>query len=342
VQVKLAGPNMTAQQSNSAKSKLLSVVVIGLNEEEQLSAALQSVITGCPEGYALEIFYVDSGSCDRSVEIASQIAGVEVMHLNDPRPSAAKARNAGLRRARGEFVQLLDGDSVLQPGWLSSAVEYLKRHEGVVCVFGHCLEMYPDQSIYMRVCGLDWHVSPGEYRLSGGNAMWRRAVFDQVGLFDEALRLGEEPDLCYRVRQQGGRIFCIDKPMVKHDLGMGSFAQYWQRAENSGKAYVRVASRYWRNPEKLWLYETVRNFIEPTLWGMIVLGGTWFAGPLGGLGGLVGWWLLRGLRTAVKVRARTSGWRDAALYGLHAQFIRLPVAIGQIKALSAHRQEVKG
>jgi glycosyltransferase involved in cell wall biosynthesis len=333
---------MTAPLSNPPKSNLLSVVVIGLNEEEQLSAALQSAIASCPEGYVLEVFYVDSGSRDRSVEIANQTLGVEVLHLNDPRPSAAKARNAGLRCARGEFVQLLDGDSVLQPGWLCSAVEYLKRHEGVACVFGHCLEMYPDQSIYMKVCGLDWHVSPGEYRLSGGNAMWRRAVFDQVGLFDETLRLGEEPDLCYRVRQQEGRIFCIDKPMVKHDLGMASFAQYWQRAENSGKAYVRVASRYWRNPEKLWLYETVRNFIEPTLWGVIVLGGTWFAGPLGGLGGLVGWLLLRGLRTAIKVRPRASGWWNAALYGLHAQFIRLPVAIGQIKALSARRQEVKG
>lgn len=319
------------------KQGLLSVVVIGLNEEARLRSALLSVAETCPEGWLLETFYVDSGSKDRSVEIASGMPGVEVIHLNTAHPSAAKARNVGLGRARGEYVQLLDGDSVLQPGWQSSAIDFLNQHPDVDCVFGHCIELHPEQSIYMRVSGLDWHVRPGEYRLSGGNAMWRRSVFDRVGVFDEQLRLGEEPDLCYRVRHQGGRIFCIDVPMVKHDLGMKTFAQYWQRAVNSGKAYASVAARYWRNPEKLWLYETLRNFGEPLIWiGAFALGLV-IGGGIGGLLALTGWWLLRGLRTAIKTRPRAASWIDAMLYGLHAQFIRLPIVIGQLKALLTGR-----
>lgn len=328
---------MSDMSIHAAVHPLLTVVVIGLNEEERLGDALRSAINTKPDGKALEVIYVDSGSRDRSVEIASGIDGVEVLHLNSAKPSAAKARNIGLERVSGPYVQFLDGDSVLLAGWLDTALDYLEAHPDVACVFGQCLEMHPEQSIYMHVCGLDWHVPPGEYRLAGGNAMWRRSVFDAVGLFDDTLRLGEEPDLCYRVRQQGWRIVCIDAPMVTHDLGMVTFAQYWQRAENSGKAYARVAARYWRNSEKLWLYETWRNFIEPMVWVLVFAVGAQLLGFAGGVATLAAWWLVRGMRTAVKVRSRTQRFSDALLYGLHTQFIKLPVAIGQLKSLVSNK-----
>lgn len=312
---------------------LLSVVVIGLNEEECLGEALRSVFATKAVGKRLEVIYVDSGSRDRSVEIASGIEGVEVLHLDSPKPSAAKARNVGLRRASGKYVQLLDGDSVLQPGWLERALDYLDSHPDVACVFGQCLEMHPEQSLYMRVCGLDWHVPPGEYRLCGGNSMWRREVLKEANFFDEGFPLGEEPDLCYRVRQKGGRIRCIDAPMVRHDLGMTRFSQYWSRGENSGKAYVRVAARYWRQDEKLWLYESVRNFAEPLLWCVIFFAGAYLVSLGFGIAAVIAWASLRAARTALRMRHRTKNWQDALLYGIHAQVIRLPVAVGQIKAL---------
>lgn len=315
--------------------KHLSVIVIGLNEEARLGEALAAVFNDCPPDVSMDVRYVDSGSLDRSVEIANGVPGVTVVHLNAAKPSAAKARNAGLRQATGTYVQLLDGDSILQPGWLKNAIGYLEANSGVACVFGHCLEMNPEKSLYMRVCGLDWHIPPGEHRLCGGNAMWRREVLEHAGFFDESLHLGEEPDLCYRVRQDGWRIRCIDMPMVRHDLEMASFRQYWQRGINSGKAYARVALRYWNNAEKLWLYEVIRNFLEPAIWLVLFALGTWFFGWMAGAAALACWWTLRALRTAMKVRGRAAGWGDAFLYGLHTQFIRLPVAIGQLKALAS-------
>lgn len=312
---------------------LLTVIVIGLNEAAGLAAALNAVFRHCPEGWEMEVIYVDSGSRDQSVAIASSIDGVRVLHLDDEKPSAAKARNVGLRIARGRYIQLLDGDSVVEPGWMEKGIAYLDAHADVSCVFGHCLEMHPEQSIYMRVCGYDWHVPPGEYRLCGGNAMWRKTAFDRVGLFDAEFRLGEEPDLCYRVRQAGGHIVCIDEPMVQHDLGMLTFAAYWKRAENSGRAYTRVALRYWRNKEKLWLYETLRNFVEPSIWLGLWLFGGLLAGFGVGVGLVTVWWLMRALNTARKNRHRTHGLQDALLYGLHTQFVRLPIVVGQLKAL---------
>lgn len=311
---------------------LLSVVVIGLNEEARLKESLESVFRCRPEGYDLEVIYVDSGSIDRSVEIANAIQGVEVLHLNSAQPSAAKARNVGLRRARGRYVQLVDGDSVIQPRWMDAALAVLERTPEIACVFGQCIEMFPEQSIYMKVCELDWHIPPGDHRLCGGNAMWRMSIIAAQGFFDETLRLGEEPDLCYRVRQQGGRVVCIDAPMVKHDLGIVRFGQYWRRGEKSGKAYLGLASRNWRNREKLWLREVLRNFAEPLAWAAIFLLGWRLGGLAEGLLMLSGWWCIRGVWIGYAVRNRCRNFGDALMYGLHCQFLRLPLALGQLKA----------
>lgn len=320
--------------ANTSNLLRLSVVVIGLNEEARLRSALQAVFDTCPAHCELEVFYVDSGSKDRSVAIAEAMPGVQVLRLQTQRPSAAKARNMGLAQARGDYVQLIDGDSVLQVGWLETAVQALEANSGIACVFGQCVEAFPEQSIYMRVCGLDWHIPAGDHRLCGGNAMWRREVIAAHGFFDEALQLGEEPDLCYRVRQQGHRIVCVDQPMVLHDLAMVTFKQYWKRGEATGKAYARVASRYWRLPEKMWLREVVRNFMEPLVWAvMLVLGSAIVGGVGGGLLALSAWLLLRAVKIARAVRKRSGGWLGACLYGLHCQFIRLPVVVGQVKGL---------
>ena len=316
---------------------LISVVVIGLNEEARLQSSLEAVLAQQPSRCELEVFYVDSGSTDRSVAIAQSVSGVQVLRLQTSRPSAAKARNLGLAHARGTYVQLIDGDSVLQPGWLEAALDKLENSPDVACVFGQCIEAFPEQSIYMRVCGLDWHIPAGEHRLCGGNAMWRTSVISAHHFFDESLQLGEEPDLCYRVRQQGQRIVCMDLPMVLHDLGMTTFRQYWKRGVGTGKAYARVASRYWHLPEKMWLRELIRNFLEPVVWLLILLLGGCVSGTMGGaVLALSSWLLLRAAKTAWSVRARARGWATGVLYGLHCQFFRLPVVVGQLQALFLH------
>jgi glycosyltransferase involved in cell wall biosynthesis len=311
--------------------RLLSVVVIGLNEESRLKESLEAVFACRPHGFELQVIYVDSGSIDRSVEIAQAVPGVEVLHLEGDERSAARARNVGLRRARGNFVQLIDGDSVVQPGWMDAALQVLERSTDIVCVFGRCTEMHPEQSIYMRVCGFDWHIPPGDHRFCGGNAMWKRSVLLKHGLFDESLRAGEEPDLCYRVRQNRGRIVCLDAPMVTHDLGMRRFEQYWKRGVGSGRAYAAIASRYWRTPERLWLRETVVNFVEPGVWILLAVVGWHLWGPLGAAVLLLTWYVIRTLRIAYTVRKRSLRLADALLYAVHCQFVRLPLAIGQLK-----------
>ena len=95
------------------------VVAIGRNEGDRLKRCLASIMA-C----ARDIVYVDSGSTDGSIAAAVQI-GALVVKLDLTRPfTAARARNEGyfalksLQVRNMRFVQFIDGDCSLAPGWL--------------------------------------------------------------------------------------------------------------------------------------------------------------------------------------------------------------------------------
>ena len=109
----------------------LGIVTIGRNEGERLRCCLNSLI-----GHGLPVVYVDSNSTDGSVALARSL-GVEVVELDVSLPfTAARARNAGFARLEQcepgvEFVQFVDGDCEVVPGWLDRARAVLKERPDV-------------------------------------------------------------------------------------------------------------------------------------------------------------------------------------------------------------------
>ncbi len=308
----------------------ISVVVVGRNEGERLVRCLESVRACDYPADRIELIYVDSLSSDGSIERAAAL-GARVIALPQGPLSAARARNVGWRAARHDLVHFFDGDTVLDRGWLLKAVATI-REPGIACVFGRRDEVRPRASVYMRVCTFDWHVPAGPWRLCGGDALFRRSTLERLGGFREDLIAGEEPELCYRLRREGGVIWRLDDPMVLHDLNMTRFGQYWRRAVRSGWAYCVVAARCRRGPERLWLRENVVNAVEVGGWvGLLVLAavlsGAW------GVGAWLGLLALRGAWIAARVRRRADGWGSAVLFAGHCLFSRVPILVGQLKGL---------
>lgn len=314
----------------------VSIVVIGLNEENLIRQCLQSCVDANAEGFEKEILFVDSGSTDETLTIASSFPEVRVIELNDTMPSAAKARNLGATLATGDWIQFLDGDSFLDVNWLAHALTFIEKHSDIACVFGQLIERYPERNLYTRLCTFDWYIAPGEYRLCGGNALWRRHVLLDAGLFDSSLKAGEEPDLCYRARQAGYRIYCLDHPMAIHDLEMHHFGQYWKRGLINGKSYAAIGWRYRKTDEKLWFREMLRNFAEPLVILGLFLSVSFIFSLLVGTLLTVLVVLLRALRIAFKRATHARRFSDAMLYGLHSQFMRLPMFIGQLVYFRRH------
>lgn len=244
----------------------LGIVAIGRNEGDRLQQCLRSVI-----GQVERAVYVDSGSTDSSVELARSL-GVDVVELDLSIPfTAARARNAGLTRLLEiapdlEYVQFVDGDCEVVRGWLEQAQQVLNTHPDVVVVCGRRRERYPEASIYNRLCDLEWDTPVGEAKACGGDAMMRIPALQAVGGYNPNLIAGEEPELCVRLRQNGGRILRIDAEMTLHDAQMMHFGQWWKRSVRAGYAFTEGAWLHGAPPECHWVKES-RSI---RLWGLII------------------------------------------------------------------------
>src|SRR5262249_31559575 len=111
-------------------------VAIGRNEGDGLKRCIESL-----SAKATAVVYVDSGSTDGSARWARS-QGVDVIDLDMSVPfTAARARNAGLRRLREiapdlACVQFVDGDCELNERWPKQALSFLDAHDDVGAVCG--------------------------------------------------------------------------------------------------------------------------------------------------------------------------------------------------------------
>jgi glycosyltransferase involved in cell wall biosynthesis len=216
----------------------MAAVVIGRNEGERLAPSLRSVLNA-----GLPVVYADSGSTDRSCEVAREF-GIAVVELDPSRPfSAARGRNEGLDEARRrwpqiDYVMFLDGDCVLDPSFPAAAVALFGERAECAVVTGHLSERHADASIYNRLCAIEWRSPSGPIapdRLGGIMAV-RVSAFCAVNGFNEQAIAGEEPDFAARLTLAGWSLLKLDRPMATHDAHMLRFGQWWRRAVRSGHA----------------------------------------------------------------------------------------------------------
>jgi GT2 family glycosyltransferase len=305
----------------------LAIVLIGRNEGDRLGRCLDSVmLRGAP------VVYVDSGSTDGSAQLA-RARGASVVELDASTPfTAGRARNAGFEKAAAclpdvEMVQFVDGDCELVSGWLEVGEGVLRTSPNVAAVCGRVRELHREQTIFNRLCDLEWDAPPGDARACGGNAMIRASAFRETGGFVPGLIAGEEPELCLRLRERGWRILRSEQDMVLHDAAMTRFTQWWRRALRSGWAYAEGAAMHGRSPER----HSIREAGSVFFWGALLPAAALIlAWPSRGWSML----LLAGyLALAVRIYFRATGRgtsaRDARLLAAFTVLSKIPQALGQ-------------
>lgn len=309
----------------------IGIVVIGRNEGERLKKSLNSVIN---ENDCL--VYVDSGSTDGSVSFARNL-GVEVIEL-DPSISfsAARAYNTGLEhlltlKPSLKFVQFLDGDAILVDGWLETASQELINHPNVAVVCGRRREEFPEKSLYNQLSELEWTTPIGEVKECGPEAMMRISSFLEVGGFNSILIAGEEPELCYRIREKGGKIIRLDAETSLHDVQMEYFSQWWQRCRRGGFAYAEEA---WLHGFSTELYR-VKQSLSIWFWTLCLpcvvflifwQTGLWCLAIL-----TVAYLILLGKTYVSSRQKRKINHKSAILYAIFCFIGKIPELIGQIE-----------
>jgi GT2 family glycosyltransferase len=305
----------------------IGVVIIGRNEGSRLKDALQSV----PAEAAT--VYVDSRSTDGSAELAESL-GVSVISLGDGRLTAARGRQAGLDWLQSQhvelaYVQFIDGDCVLEDGWLDAAAEHLDRHADLAGVCGRRTEERRDASVWSRLIDIDWDIPAGEVPYFGGDVLTRIEAVQQVGGWNPTLIAGEEPELCFRLRDAGWRIARLDRPATRHDIAMSSFAEYRKRSRRSGHAYAEVGWLHRHGPGRAWLRSAFSILLQGLLLPVLILVGLLVWWPIGLVLSLP---YLKWFAAMVRsCRRRGYGWRISFGYALVNLASRPSGAMGVVR-----------
>lgn len=213
----------------------LSIVIVSYNVRGCLENCLQSVSRAL-EDIEGEVFVVDNHSDDDSVEtVRTQYPWVRLIE-NQENMGFSRANNIAIREARGEYVLLLNPDTIVEEATLREVLRFMDEHlkAGGAGVMMHnadgslapesrralptpwvsCLKMLGFTKRYY-MSHLPWD-QPGRIEvISGAFCFLRKKALDEVGLLDEDFFMyGEDIDLSYRLLKGGWENWYLPYPIT--------------------------------------------------------------------------------------------------------------------------------
>jgi glycosyltransferase involved in cell wall biosynthesis len=224
-----------------------------LNERAYLEHAVASVLAQ-DVGAPAELVLALGPSTDGTTELAEHLAAADerIRLVRNPEAHIPVGLNAAIRASRYPIVIRVDAHSELSAGYAARALETLDRtHSANVGGIMHAEGRSPFQKAVARLYNSPVGLGGGAYhgRTVEGEAesaylgVMRRDVLDEVGLFDESIRRGEDWELNLRIRRAGHRVWFDPALSVT----------YWPR-----ESWLRLARQF--RATGAWRGELVRRF----------------------------------------------------------------------------------
>ncbi len=227
----------------------LSIVIVNYNVEHFLEQCLHSVSKAI-EPIEAEVFVVDNNSIDGSCAMVKEKFPWVKLIENKENVGFARANNQAIRIAKGEYILLLNPDTVVQEDTFIRCIEFMDKHPeagalGVKMIDGKG-NFLPESKrslptpwvAFYKIFGLSalFPKSPifGKYHLtyldkeqihqvdvlSGAFMFIRKKVLDTIGLLDESFFMyGEDIDLSYRITLAGYKNYYFPQTTIIHYKG---------------------------------------------------------------------------------------------------------------------------
>lgn len=228
--------------------KKVAVVILNYNGQKWLEKFLPNVLEHCAYDWC-ELIVADNCSTDNSLAfVLREFPSIRTIVL-DQNTGYAGGYNRALAQIDNEYYVLLNSDVQLSSNWLPPLLSFMEQHPEVGAV-QPIIKAYqqPDSFEYAGAAGgfvdflgypfcrgrifdtveidqQQYHSNIECHWASGACLFIRKKVFDEAGkLDDDFFAHMEEIDLCWRVRMQGHKIFCISDSIVYH-VGGGTLPQ---------------------------------------------------------------------------------------------------------------------
>ena len=204
----------------------ISVIVPAFNAAHTLAETLASARAQTQQ--PIEIIVVNDGSTDSTESTAIEAATVvphawaPVRLINQPNQGVAAAMNQGISAARGDWIAVLDADDLWSRDCLSDHLAYLAEHTHLAACLGWvdeftCPSLTPEVAARFspRAAQPGW---------LAGATLVKREIFDRIGPFDTALKLGTWIDWVDRARRAGLSFGVHEHTVLHRRLHPGSLS----------------------------------------------------------------------------------------------------------------------
>jgi mycofactocin system glycosyltransferase len=242
----------------------VSIIVPVYNREKELGECLDSLAALVYPADKIEVIVVDDASTDRSASIAAQHKA-RLVRLPVNRGQSA-ARNEGVKHASGELIAFIDSDCIADAAWLHDLVPYFQDSRtalvgGYVASFFQNTWLDRYEEVKSPLCmGSELAIGAGsdsDFYVPTCNMVVRKGVYHRVGGLNENQRVGEDVDLCWRLKEAGFRLMYVPKGIVKHKH-RSSFSATFSRRFQYGTSepllhekHPHVSKRYPWNPASM-------------------------------------------------------------------------------------------
>ena len=260
----------------------VSVIIVSYNTRELLRECIESILCEQGDGLGVEVIVVDNASADGSAAMVAERFPQARLIANPDNRGFGAACNQGMEVARGRYALILNADIRAQPGALQRLVGFMDAHPDaaicggqlrypdgriqpscareltlwwVFCEQSMLAKLFPRTRLFGGYWRTHWDFSATiETEQVMGACMMLRRPFPR---FDEDYFLYcEDTDLCYRVRQAGGKIYYVHDAVFVHHLGASGEPQRAQMViyYNCGKErYFRKFHSAWQARVCRWL-----------------------------------------------------------------------------------------
>jgi glycosyltransferase involved in cell wall biosynthesis len=264
---------------------MVSVIIPLFNAEKYIIQCINSVLN---QTYtAIEIIVVNDGSTDQSFEIVSQLKSDKLILINQKNAGASSARNAGLKIAKGKYIQFLDADDFLSTNKIEEQVKLLEQNPGKLALC-HTIHFFDGEKPKLDPITHDWFAYednlPIDFliKLYGGpfigpnyggmiqpNAwLCPKTIIDKAGNWDETISLDDDGEFfCRVVLNSSGIVYAFEGVnfyrKFKNNSSLSSFRTY-----KGGKSELKSVTSKYINCTKVLDNVLVRDVFSKQFWAV--------------------------------------------------------------------------
>jgi GT2 family glycosyltransferase len=216
----------------------LTIIIVNYNTKALLQKCLESVFSSQTNS-TFEVIVSDNGSTDGSIEIVRQNFPKVRLIENKVNLGFSKANNIAIKQSTGEYILLLNSDTVVRENTFDLSIKYLDEHPQTGIMGGKVL--LPDGSLdqacrrkfpnpwnsFLRLFGFkkfsDYNIdAPTDQEMEvdsvmGAYLMIKKSVVSKIGLLNEDYFMyGEDLDWCWRVKDAGYKVIYYPKAEIIH------------------------------------------------------------------------------------------------------------------------------